>query len=231
MSDDGRSGTRTRVLIVDDHPMFRAGLLLALGEAPDVEVVGYAVDGEQALSRAEELAPDVVLMDISMPGMNGLDATRALTAQDAAPAVLVLTMFEDDDSVFAAMRAGARGYLVKGANQDRIIGAVRSVAAGDAVFGSGIADRVLGYFAETARAAVRRPGRFPQLTAREVEILEHVAAGHSNPQIARTLFLSEKTVRNHVSAIFTKLRVADRSQAIVKAREAGLGAHGASDRV
>ena len=214
--------TSIRVLVADDHPIFRAGLQTALSAA-GINVVGEAATGAEAVSLAGELSPDVIVMDISMPEMNGLAATRELTAQGNPGGILVLTMFEDDDSVFAAMRAGARGYLIKGANSDRIAEAVRSVAAGELVFGSGIAERVLGFFAAEGRGGSHRTGPFPNLTQREVEILELIAAGHNNQQIAHELFLSDKTVRNNVSNIFSKLQVADRSQAIVKAREAGMG--------
>jgi DNA-binding NarL/FixJ family response regulator len=164
----------------------------------------------------------VILMDIRMPGMNGIDATRAIVTSGNTAAVVVLTMFDEDESVFAAMSAGARGYLVKGASQERIIEAVRSVADGEIVFGKAVAERVLAVFAAPRRNR-RTNGPFQALTDREVEVLELVAAGKNNPAIARELYLSDKTVRNHVSSIFAKLQVADRSEAIVRAREAGLG--------
>jgi DNA-binding NarL/FixJ family response regulator len=211
-----------RVLIADDHPVFRAGLTSVLDEAPDIEVLAGAQHGADALDLAVKLRPDVVLMDLQMPGVNGVEATRHLA--DAAPevAVLVLTMFDDDESVIAALRAGARGYLVKGAEGDRIVGAIRAVAAGEAVFGSDVAAGVLRVLAADRRGD--RPGRpFPILTDREREILDLIAAGLGNREIARRLTLSDKTVRNHVSNIFAKLRVADRAQAIIRARQAGLG--------
>jgi DNA-binding NarL/FixJ family response regulator len=211
-----------RVLIADDHPVYRSGLAGVLAEAGDIDVVGQAADGVAVLALAAELRPDVVLMDLHMPGITGVDATRRLTADAPAVSVLVLTMFDDDESVLAAMRAGARGYLVKGAAGDRIVGAVRAVAAGEAVFGADVAGRVLGAFADDRRAG--RPVQpFPSLTDREREILGMIAGGWSNTDIARRLVLSDKTVRNHVSNIFTKLQVPDRAQAIVRAREAGLG--------
>ncbi|GIH26892.1 DNA-binding response regulator [Acrocarpospora phusangensis] len=208
-----------RVLVADDHPLYRRGLVGVLTEEDGVEVVGEAADGDAALLLAAELRPDVVLMDLHMPGVNGVEATRRL-APDCR--VLVLTMFDDDESVLAATRAGARGYLVKGASGERIVSAVRAVAAGDAVFGADVAGRVLGVLAADRRGA--RAGRpFPALTDREREVLDLIATGRSNGEIARRLHLSDKTIRNHVSAIFAKLQVADRSQAIVRAREAGLG--------
>jgi DNA-binding NarL/FixJ family response regulator len=214
-----------RVLLADDHPVYRKGLAGVLAEADDIEIVGEAADGGDVLARVVALQPDVVLMDLHMPTVNGVEATRRLAVEVPGVAVLVLTMFDDDESVHAAMRAGARGYLVKGAAGERIVGAVRAVAAGEAVFGADVAARVLGALAEDRRAA--RAGPFPALTDREREILDLIAAGRSNTDIARRLVLSEKTVRNVVSNIFVKLQVADRAQAIVRAREAGLGGAGA----
>jgi DNA-binding NarL/FixJ family response regulator len=208
-----------RVVIADDHPVYRSGLAGVLADADDIDVVGEAADGVAVLALAAELQPDVVLMDLHMPGLTGVEATRRLAGTTS---VLVLTMFDDDESVLAAMRAGAHGYLVKGAAGDRIVGAVRSVAAGEAVFGADVAGRVLGVFADDRRAG-RAAQPFPTLTDREREILGMIAAGWSNTDIARRLVLSDKTVRNHVSNVFAKLQVADRAQAIVRAREAGLG--------
>ncbi|GAA4580244.1 response regulator transcription factor [Planotetraspora phitsanulokensis] len=211
-----------KVLLADDHPMFRYGLRAALADVDDLVVAGEAADGRTATAQAQELGVDVVLMDLDMPGMNGIDAIRELRRRAPSVAVLVLTMFDNDESLFTAMRAGARGYLVKGAEQEQIVRAVRAVVGGEVVFGAGIAERALAYFTaapESGRAA--RP--LPELTDREMEVLRLVADGLNNAEIARRLFLSEKTVRNHVSSIFAKLRVDDRSQAIVRARRVGLG--------
>lgn len=209
-----------RVLIADDHPVFVSGLSVTFEACDDIEVVGTAPDGETAVARVGELAPDVVLMDLRMPGTTGIEATRTLVMQGSTSSIVVLTMLEDDESVFAAMAAGARGYLVKGAPQERIVDAVRAVAAGELVFGSGVAAQVLAFF---SAPRVRTSPAFPELTERETEVLQLVAAGRNNQSIARDLGVSEKTVRNHVSNIFAKLRVADRSEAIVRAREAGFG--------
>lgn len=214
----------TRLLVADDHPAFRRGLELMLGDVDDVEIVGFAETGAKAVELTENLAPDVVLMDLRMPELDGIEATRRITRLDTAPAVVVLTMFEDDDSVFAAMRAGARGYLLKGADQDEIVRAVRAAAAGEAIFGPEIAARIIRHFASGSGS---NAAAFPALTEREREVLELIAAGKGNATIAHELIISLKTVRNHVSNIFTKLQVSDRSAAIVKAREAGLG--GGSD--
>ena len=209
----------TRVLVADDHPMFRSGLRTLLAGAEGVELVGEASTGQEAVVLALDLQPDVVVMDLQMPEVNGVEATRRITAASPHIGVLVLTMFEDDDSVFAAMRAGARGYLLKGAGQEEILRAIAAVASGDAIFGPAVAERVIAFFASSSRP----PQPFPELTDREREVLELLAQGKSNQVIARELFLSQKTVRNHVSNIFTKLHVADRAHAIIRARGAGLG--------
>ena len=211
---------QVRVLIVDDHPVFRGGLGALLASDDAFQVVGEAATGAEAMELAEQLQPDVVLMDLGMPDVDGIEATREIVRASPHVAVLVLTMFDDDDSVFAAMRAGARGYLLKGINQAEILRAVLVAAAGGALFGPAVAQRVIDYFARPR--AVGNPA-FPQLTEREYEILELVAEGRNNGIISGRLGISEKTVRNHVSNIFTKLAVADRAQAIVRAREAGLG--------
>ena len=211
-----------RVLVCDDHPVYRDGLRMLLGRLPGLEVVGVAADGHEAVARAAELQPDVVVMDLQMPGLNGIEATARVTAEHPHVAVLVLTMYDDDDSVFAAMRAGALGYLLKGAAQDVIARAVASVASGEAVFGPAVARKVAAYFSGGAPAAAPVEA-FPQLTPREREVLDLLAAGRTNAQIASTLYLSQKTVRNSVSNIFAKLQVAGRAEAIIQARDAGLG--------
>ena len=212
---------QTRVLIADDHALFRDGLRALLGSVPEVEVVGEAATGEEAVARVLDLQPDVALMDIQMPNLNGIEATRRIVSASPHVGVIVVTMFEDDDSVFAAMRAGARGYVLKGAGQTEILKVIRAVANGEALFGPEIARRLMSFFSAPNPAAPVEA--FPELTAREREVLDLIAQGHSNAKIARRLFLSPKTVRNHISNIFTKLQVADRAQAIVRARQAGLG--------
>ena len=208
-----------RVLVVEDHPFFRKGVVALLEAVPDLSVAGVAVSGEDAVARAPELRPDVVLMDLQLPGMSGIEATRAILAAEPGVRVLVLTLFEDEHSVFLALRAGARGYVLKDADEDELTDAIRAVARGEAIFGQAVAGRVLAYFAQPRPA----PEVFPELTDREREVLGLIAQGHSNPSIARALFLSPKTVANYVSAIFTKLQVADRAEAMIRAREAGLG--------
>lgn len=190
-----------------------------LADVDGVVVVGQATTGHHAVDLAAETAPDVVLLDLRMPDLDGFEATRRITGTNDAPAVVVLTMFEDDDSVFAAMRAGAQGYLLKGADQDEIVRAIRAVAAGEAIFGPEIAARVIAHFAHGSGSMA---SAFPALTDREREVLELVAAGKGNATIAHELVISLKTVRNHVSNVFTKLQVSDRSAAILKARQAGL---------
>lgn len=210
-----------RVLVAEDSPGFRQGLAALLASVEGVELIGEATDGEEAVARALELQPDVVLMDLHMPRRSGIEATAEIAAAAPHIAVLVLSMHEDDESVFAAVRAGARGYLVKGARQNELLRALRTVADGGAVFGPAIARRLIGFFESAASATAAVP--FPNLTAREREILDLIARAWSNAQIAAQLDLSVKTVRNHVSSVFTKLQVVDRAQAIVKAREAGVG--------
>lgn len=212
-----------RVLIADDHPVFRFGLRALLQGEPDMEVIGEATTGREAVERTLELRPDVVLMDLNMPELNGIEATRRIRAEAPESAVLVITMF-DDDTVFAAMRAGARGYLLKGAEGEETLRAVRAVAHGEAIFSPGVADRVMDYFAHAP--AHTGTTLFPELTERELEVLALIAQGLTNQAIAARLVLSEKTVRNHVSNIFSKLQVADRAEAIIRARDAGLGHEG-----
>jgi DNA-binding NarL/FixJ family response regulator len=206
-----------RVVLADDHPVVRAGLAALLGSLQGIEVVGVAADGREAVREVVLQRPNVAVLDLQMPGKDGFAATREITRVAPEVAVLVLTMFDDDDSVFAAMRAGARGYVVKGAEQEEIGRAIRAVASGEAIFGPGIAQRVLRFFANPA------DDPFPELTAREREILDLLAAAMPNSMIAKRLGLSPKTVANHLSSIFTKLQVGDRAQAILRARDAGLG--------
>jgi DNA-binding NarL/FixJ family response regulator len=210
-----------RVLIADDHPVFRHGLRTLLGTTADIEVVGEATSGEEAIALAETLRPDAVLMDVKMPGLNGIEATRRLTQAVAGLRVLMVTMFEDDASVFAAMRAGARGYVLKDAEKDDLLRAIRAVGQGEAIFSPAIATRVLDYFANAGRTVPRDV--FPMLTERERDILHLLAQNRSNAEIAQATGLSAKTVSNYVSSILAKLQVADRAQAILRAREAGLG--------
>jgi DNA-binding NarL/FixJ family response regulator len=207
-----------RVIVADDHPLFRAGLLTALELSDSVEVVGEAANGLEAVACAARLQPDVVVMDLHMPVLNGIEATRQIIAAAPETGILVLSMLEDDESVFAAMRAGARGYLLKGAGADEITRAIKAVGRGEAMLGASIARQVIAYV-----AAPRTPEPFPELTARERELLDLIAQGWSNGRIAEHFTLSTKTVRNHVSNILTKLSLHDRSQAIVRARQAGLG--------
>lgn len=212
---------KIRVLIADDHPLFRDGMHGLLDSVSDTKVVGEAASGEEAITLSENLQPDVILMDIKMPGINGLQAMREILHTSPHIRILIVSMLEDDDSVFAAMRAGARGYVPKGANQAEMLRAIRAVANGEAIFGPGIAQRLIGFFS-ASRPAVA-PRIFPELTDREAEVLELIAKGSTNEEIAERLVLSLKTVRNHVSNIFSKLQVADRAQAIIRARDAGLG--------
>lgn len=215
---------RIRVLLADDHPVFRYGMRAILGAEPDTELVGEATNGEEAVALAADLQPDVVLMDINMPALNGIEATRRIVEASPETGVLMLTMFEQDDSIFAAMRAGARGYVLKGADGAETLRAVLAVAKGEAIFGPTIARRLTGYFAASRQGAGAAPAQaFPELSDRERDLLNLIARGYTNTAIADRLYLSPKTVRNYVSAIFTKLQVADRAQAIVRAREEGLG--------
>ncbi|RKT56567.1 response regulator [Saccharothrix australiensis] len=209
-----------RALVVDDHPLFRYGLSTALSAASDVAVVGEASGGTAAVAMAAALRPDVVVMDLNMPDLGGVEATRRIVAHDPGARVLVLTMFDDDDSVSAAMRAGALGYLLKAARPQQVVRAVRAVAEGEAIFSPAIAARLSAYFGGAAGFGV---AAFPELTAREREVLLLMAVGRGNAAIARVLVLSPKTVRNHVSNILRKLHVTDRAQAVSRAKRAGLG--------
>jgi DNA-binding NarL/FixJ family response regulator len=210
-----------RVLIADDHQLFRDGLNALLLSAPDAEVVGEAGTGKEAIQLAAETQPDVILMDLQMPDMDGIEATRRIVRASPHINVLMVTMFEDDQSVFAAMRAGARGYVLKGAKHDEMLRAIRAASSGEAIFSPSIAARMMNYFAASRGAMPEEV--FPDLTDREREILTLIARGESNADIAQALTISVKTVRNHVSNIFSKLQVADRAQAVIRAREAGLG--------
>lgn len=210
-----------RVLIADDHPLFRDGLRAMLESEADIELVGEAATGDEAVALAAELHPDVVLMDVQMPDMDGIEATRKVLACAPGAKVLVVTMFEDDDSVLAAMQAGARGYVVKGMRSADAIRAIRAVAEGEAIFSQAVAERLVHMLVSAKRGT--QPEAFPELTERERQTLNLIAQGHKNAAIAERLHLSPKTVRNYVTSIFDKLELADRSQAIIRARDAGLG--------
>jgi DNA-binding NarL/FixJ family response regulator len=210
-----------RVLIADDHPFYREGVRTMLSVASEIEIVGEAANGDETIAQAESLQPDVILMDLKMPGVNGIEATRRILRTSPHIGVLVLTMFEADESVFAAMRAGARGYLLKDVGQEELVRAIKAVSRGEAIFSPAIAQRLIHYFAALRPMAADLA--FPELTDREREILQLIAQGHGNAEIAERLLLRTKTVQNHVSNIFSKLQVSDRVQAVVRAREAGLG--------
>jgi DNA-binding NarL/FixJ family response regulator len=211
-----------RVLLADDHPIFRDGIRALMAAMDGADLVGEAATGDEVIDLAEVVRPDVVLMDINMPGRSGIEATRVIHDRQPDIGILILTMLEDDDSIFAAMRAGARGYLLKEADGQELLRAIEAVAHGQAIFGPGIARRVMSFFA-AAESGAKAAQPFPELTAREREVLELIAQGRNNHDIARRLGLSDKTVRNHVSNILAKLQVVDRAQAIVRAREQGLG--------
>ena len=214
------SGRSLQILVVEDSNAFRDGLRDLFKAAPAMNLAGEATNGLEAIAQARRLQPDVVLMDLHMPELNGIEATRRILQTSPHIAILVLTMYDDDESVFAAMRAGARGYLLKGALKNEILRSIRGVAAGEAIFGPAIAQRMVTYFSQMPSAAA---SSFPELTAREQEILLLVAQHRTNKEIAQKLQISPKTVRNHVSNIFAKLQVADRAEAILRARDAGLG--------
>jgi len=211
---------RIRVALADDHPIVRDGMRLLFASRDDVELVGEAGSGREIVALARTARPDVVIMDIQMPDMNGIEATRLIVDERPETGVLVLTMYDDDETVFGAMRAGARGYLLKGADQDELVRAVTAVARGEAIFGAPLASRIRAYFASPPPGPEKL---FPELTERELEILDLVATGRNNPRIARALGISTKTVANHVSNILAKLHLADRAEAIIRARDAGLG--------
>jgi len=209
-----------RILVVDDHVFFRDGLRTLISSAADLELIGEAANGQEAIAAAVELQPDVVLMDVKMPDMDGIRATRQIVQTSPHICVLTLTMLEDDSSIFAAMRAGARGYMLKGASHEEMLVAIRAVATGQAIFSPPVAERMIDFF--NAMRPADTHGQFPELTGREREVLSLVAQGCANRTIAEMLVVSPKTVSNHVSNILSKLQVADRAEAIIKAREAGL---------
>ena len=215
------------ILIADDHVFYREGVRALLGNSPEIRVIGEASNGDEVIAKAAELKPSVILMDLKMPGMNGIDATRHIHESDPKIGVLVITMFDDDDSVFAAMRAGARGYLLKDADKDELVRAIVAVERGEAIFSPAIAQRMIQYFTGSlaGQASLKKgqSSQFAELTERELNILDLIAQGDNNMVIANKLSLSIKTVQNYVSSILTKLQVADRAQAIVRAREAGFG--------
>ncbi len=209
-----------RVLIADDHPLFRKGMRAFLTATPGTEVVGEATTGQEAIELAAALQPDVILMDLQMPGINGIEATRQILHTSPHIRILVVTLFEDDASIFTALRAGARGYILKDAKEEEMLRAIRAVGSGEAIFSPAIATRLMDFFAAPRPAAPKEI--FPTLTEREREILQMIARGRTNNDIAKELALSSKTVGNYVSNIFSKLQVADRAQAIIRARDAGL---------
>lgn len=222
---------RTRVLLADDHRLFREGVASLLERAADLALVGEAATGEEAVQLTEELLPDVVLMDLKMPGMGGIEATRSIVGRMPHTGVIIVTMFEDDESVFAALKAGARGYVLKDADRGMLLRAIRAVARGEALLGAPVARRVLEQFSGApSRPVSPTPAHpaplFDELTPRELDVLRLIAQGLRNREIAQALHISEKTVGNHISNIFTKLQVADRAQAIIRARDAGLGRTG-----
>ncbi|MDH3943511.1 MAG: response regulator transcription factor [Anaerolineae bacterium] len=217
-----------RVLVVDDHALFREGLAALFSSTEGIELVAESAGGEEAVAQADILLPDVILMDINMPGLDGVAATRKILRAHPTIGVIMVTMLEDDASVFAAMRAGARGYVLKGAQHEELLQTIRAVAGGQALFGPAIAARMMNFFQDihdNPSPAIPQDA-FPELTAREREVLALIAQGANNSQIAEQLVISDKTVRNHITSVFSKLQVADRAQAIIKARDAGLGKHG-----
>jgi DNA-binding NarL/FixJ family response regulator len=212
-----------RIVVADDHPVVRGGLVSLLGTIPGLDVVGEAVDGDSAVRVVVEREPDVILMDVRMPGTDGIEATRQIREKAAGCRVLILTMYDDDATVFTAMKAGAQGYLLKEAEQDDIVRAIHAVLAGEAIFGPGVATRLLGYFSEPPPSVDAEGDPFPELTDRERSVLDLLAHGKRNAEIAAELYVSSKTVSNNLTSIFSKLQVAGRGEAIVRAREGGLG--------
>lgn len=214
-----------RLLIADDHELFRQGLHALISTTEDIELVGEAATGEEAITYTEQLQPDVVLMDINMPGLNGVQATRNILNANPSIGIIMVTMLKDDASVFSAMRAGARGYVLKGSQYKELLETIRAVANGQALFGPAIAMRIMSFFdSQGQKFKTGLPTEpFPELTPRELEVLDLIAQGSSNSHIAEALVIADKTVRNHINNIFSKLQVADRAAAIIQAREAGLG--------
>jgi len=217
--------TKIRILVADDHTLFREGMAALFSATKDVTLIGEAANAQEAITKTRDLNPDVVLMDINMPGMDGVAATRRILKDNPDISVVMLTMLEDDSSVFAAMRAGARGYVLKGAQHKELLETIKAAAAGQVLFGPNIATRMKGFFENLAsiQSAQSPEEAFPEITNRELEVLDLIAQGHSNLQISETLVISAKTVRNHITSIFSKMQVADRAKAIIKAREVGLG--------
>lgn len=213
--------TPVRVMVADDHEIIRTGIRTLLASTQEAEIIGETVNGQETVSQALALQPDVILMDVQMPDMNGIEATRRIHNASPQISIIIVTIFEDDDTVFSAMRAGARGYILKGTDQAELLRAIQAAASGEALFSPGIANRMIGYFSRLENSADQQA--FPELTEREREILTLIASGMNNTQITERLVLSQKTIRNHISNIFSKLQVADRAEAIVRAREAGLG--------
>lgn len=211
------TGEPLRILVVDDHALVRSGLRTLLSSVADLAIVGEAVDGQEAIAQAADLQPDIILMDLHMPGLNGVEATRRIVQASPHVGIVVLTMLEDDASVFAALRAGARGYLLKGADQTEVLRAIDVVAHGEAIFSPSIAQRLMQYFANMQ--PILPQSAFPELTGREREILGLIALGKNNAEIAEELVISPKTVANHVSNIFSKLQVVDRAQAVLRAQQ------------
>jgi len=214
-----------RILIADDHALFREGVHAILKSVPDIEIVGEAGTGQEAIKLASDLVPDLILMDIQMPDLNGVEATQRILKTQPDVGIIIVTMLEDDDSLFSAMRAGARGYVLKGADKAEMLKSIRAVVEGEALFGPAIAARLLNFFQGNRPRSKDESYSipFPELTDREREILACIARGDTNAEIAEGLSISLKTVRNHVSNIFTKLQVVNRAQAAIRARDAGLG--------
>jgi DNA-binding NarL/FixJ family response regulator len=218
-ADLGPDSSPVRVLVADDHPMFREGVRTMLAATHDLDLVGEARDGAEALALLTQQQVDVALLDVNMPAMSGIEVAGTIAADFPEVAVLILTMFADDASVFAALRAGARGYVLKDADRDDLLRAIRAVAQGEAIFSPTIASRVLDFFAQRHPSVVRED--FPMLTSRERDVLHLIAQGRSNPAIAAQLGLTRKTTSNYVSAILTKLQVRNRAEAAERARSTG----------